>query len=1023
MTSLLCEFVVLLLFWSSTALALDPARPVTQYGHNAWRVQDGAFGGAPSSLIQTTDGYLWMGTRSGLYRFDGVRFAPFTGAATGERIRSPTIAALVADPDGSLWFGTGADLEHWHDGILSHFPAEPGYVMGLFLDIYQAKDGTIWSTRFRKTDTEGPVCKVAGSGVKCYGERDGVTLNTASSSMFEDAEGNLWTHSDHAIIHWDPKGLKALSGGMVIKNGADSVQCILPDAHGSILVGLGPGGLWRLVDGALEPYKVGGLDGAKIDARQLLVDSRGSLWIGTEGQGLFRVNSADRVDHYGSKDGLSSDTVTTFAEDHEGNIWVGTSEGVDRLRDVPVISYSAREGLSGELVNGVLASHDGTVWINNIRSLDALRDGTVTSLKTGQALPGALITALFEDRGGHLFVGVDDEMLEYDGRTFAPIVADGQAHLGRFQALAQDRDGTLWAALGGGGSTSTWLLHIENGRVREKTGQDILPLAPVGPLAADPVGGVWLSLTNNDLVHWRAGSSETVKLGRPAHGGSASGLTVYPDGTVYVSSGDGLIGWRKGVVRRMTAANGIPCQGLVSMLAGDDDLWLAGECGYFKVANDELQRWWSHPDAALHFTLFDTLDGAQVASPGFFPRASRAPDGKLWWANHSILQMIDPHARALNQLPPPVRIERVIADRRIHETPVDLHLPPLTRDLEIDYTALSFVMPAKVHFQYRLVGHDDAWLDVQTRRQAYYTDLKPGSYRFQVKAANNDGVWNETPATLDLQVAPLFYQTRVFLAICVILGLALLYVAYLVRIRHVADRMRLRMQTQSRERERIARDLHDTLLQGVQALIYRFDSLAEKLPAEYAERGDVQGALDHAEALLAEGRDKVFGMRTGAASGDLTEALTAAAHSLESQSECRYAVRVQGRPAVLASDAREELYRIGVEALTNVYQHAAATLVEVDLTYQSSGVTLRIRDDGKGFDVHTVAARARQGHFGLIGLRERAQRLGGDLTIVSSAGAGCEIRAHIPADKAYVRTRTPIRRWLQRLWQLEEGVE
>jgi signal transduction histidine kinase/ligand-binding sensor domain-containing protein len=990
------------------ALALNPITPLSQYGHTAWHVRDGTFAGAPTSLAQTKDGYLWIGTRGGLYRFDGVHFQLFAPQVE-EPVRSARIISLLSDREGSLWIGTGYDLERWREGVLTHFPEERGANAGYFIGIYQAHDGRIWANRAHIPDGTGPFCKVEEPQLVCYGTREGIRLRGATASILEDADGSLWTHSDVEIVHWDPVTRSPLPGGLALNGAVDSIQYMARDPEGSLLVGMVQatgGGLSVLKDGVLQPYRVGSLDGRKVDAQQLFLDSTHCLWIGTQGHGVYRVNGT-RVEHYGVADGLSGDTVNAVFEDREGNVWIATSDGVDQFRNIRVASYSEREGLSGDLVSAVMAAHDGSIWMNNFHSLDVLRDGVITTFRAGQGLPGAAVTSLFEDRQGRMWVGVDDGLHVFENGHFKAVTKSGNPHLGGINAITQDHDGAIWA-MSNDPAPHGSLLHIANDTVEEQISFETLPLARLPAIAADPADGIWLPMTNGDLAHWHGGHADIVRLNKPPHAAFLTGMVATADGTLYISGPSGLIGWRAGHLQRLTEENGLPCEHLYTLVLGKDALWMYGDCGLLSVSESELSRWWREPKAMLHFTQLGALDGAQPASAGYFPRSSQSPDGRIWLANSSIVQMVDPAGQVHNAAPPPVQIERLVADRKVYLPQSPIRLPPLIRDLEIDYTALSFSIPERVQFQYRLEGHDAGWVDAQTRRQAFYTDLAPGKYRFRVKACNNDGVWNDVGAVLDFEISPTFYQTKLFVVACV-LGLAFtVWALYLIRVRQVANRMVLNLRAKSAERERIARELHDTLLQGMQGLIYKFSAIGERLPHGDVERGNIEGALDQAQAMLSDGRDRVAGLRHATdLSFSLGEALGAVAEDLASQTTSELSVNIQGEPKDLTFAVKEELYRIGVEALTNAFRHADATKIEIELGYDMVALTLRVRDNGRGFDVGSLEAGGRPGHFGLVGIRERAHQIGAELQIKTRDGAGTEVSCRIDARRAYRGAKHP----------------
>ena len=412
--------------------------------------------------------------------------------------------------------------------------------------------------------------------------------------------------------------------------------------------------------------------------------------------------------------------------------------------------------------------------------------------------------------------------------------------------------------------------------------------------------------------------------------------------------------------------------------------------------------------------LYDRLDGAQPNAP-YFNSAAYSEDGRVWFANGQVVQMVDPSTLPRKALPAPTYIESVIVDRREFTKRGDLELAPRPRDVQIDYTSPTFAIPQKVRFRYRLDSYDSDWHDAGMRRQAFYTDLPPGHYTFRVVAANSDGVWNETPTTLEFSIAPAYYQTNWFRALCAMLLLLLAWAGYQVRIRRLHRQFEMTLDARVAERTRIARDLHDTLLQSFHGLLLRFQTAFNLLPDRPAESKQVlASAIDQAAEAITEGRDAVQGLRTSATeTNDLAESIRALGEELanESSDGASLRVEVQGTPRALHPIVRDEVFRIAGEALRNAFRHAAAKQIEVELRYDERQLRVRVRDDGKGIDPEVLRAEGREGHFGLRGMRERAKLAGGKLTVWSGLDTGTEVELSIPAPHAY-SSSSPSRSWL-----------
>ena len=502
------------------------------------------------------------------------------------------------------------------------------------------------------------------------------------------------------------------------------------------------------------------------------------------------------MDHYGRTDGLSSDTVNLLFEDREGILWAATSNGIDSFRDPPVTTFSSLEGLGKDAAAGVLASRDGSIWVANDGSLDRIANGRISSLRTGADLPGHQVASLLEDRAGNLWVGVDDSLYVLEDGRFERIAGPDHKPLGLVVGITEDIDGNIWAACAG---NPRKLVRIRDFEVREEFPTSQVPAART--LAPDPQGGIWIATATGDLARFRNGAVEKFALnlkGNPV----LRRIVAKADGSVLAASEDGLIGLRRGKVQRMTTENSLPCSAVFSFVEDKEKRWwLYTDCGVLELADSELQRWWSDPGAVVQTRIYDRLDGAQPNAP-YFNSAAYSPDGRVWFANGQVVQMVDPSTLSRQALPAPTYIESVIVDRREFAATGNLGLAPQPRDLQIDYTSPTFTVPQKVKFRYRLDPYDSDWHDAGTRRQAFYTDLPPGNYTFRVIAANSDGVWTETPAKLDFSIAPAYFQTNWFRALCAGLFLAMLWMAYRLRVRHLQRRFEMTLLAEEKLREK-----------------------------------------------------------------------------------------------------------------------------------------------------------------------------------------------------------------------------
>jgi PAS domain S-box-containing protein len=765
-----------------SANAVDPERRISQYAHTAWRVRDGVFPGVPDAIAQTTDGYIWIGSEGGLLRFDGVRFVRWTPPNGGEQLRTTPIMSLLGGSDGSLWIGTASGLVRWKNGTLSNFPETAGRVNA----IYEDRQGTIWMVRSRMR--AGALCKVTASVAKCYGPNDGIP--PYAGTMTGDNAGNIWIGTSTALLRWKAGSATSYAvRGLKANATLAGITALAAAPDGSIWAGMsksGPGlGLQQWANGTWRSLITPTLDSSTLNFYSALwLDRHNALWVGTDGDGIYRIHDG-KVDHFRSADGLSGDTTESFFEDREGNLWVTTSDGIDCFRDIPVVNFSAHEGLSSDSDDSVLAARDGTIWIGNHAGLDHLRGDVVSSIGPNNGLPGKQVTSLFEDHAGRLWVGLDNGLFVYERGKFRPIRRRDGNPIGVILEMTEDVDSRIWAIVVrvGPGNPGGLIQIQDDGSATEIADENLgFPIS----LAADSEGGLWLALRKDGLGLYRNGQLQNF----PLKNTNAVVLQVLgePDGSVLAATNGGLVEQRGGTQYVLDQHNGLPCRRIYTIIRDkDSNLWLYSECGLISIKSAELQQWRGNPNQKIAFDLFDTYDGVQAYPGTFSPHATRATDGRLWFANGTVVQLIDPDRLYRNTIPPPVHIEDVIADGKSYSTRNGLHLPALTRDLEIDYTALSFVVPQNVQFRYKLEPYDREWQDPQTRRQAFYNNLPPGNYRFRMIASNNSGVWNEAGAELDLNIASAWNQTIWFRALCVLAFVALLWAVYRMRVHQLQE--------------------------------------------------------------------------------------------------------------------------------------------------------------------------------------------------------------------------------------------
>ena len=977
---------LILLACCPCAFALNPSLDVNQYAHNAWTIRDGFFKGAINAIAPSPDGYLWLGTEFGLLRFDGVRADPWMPPG-GERLPSSDVLTLCLTRDGTLWIGTYAGLASWDGATLTRYPElDQQHVLSLLED----RDGTLWAGSFGVPS--GRLCAIRRGAMQCDGR--GGSLGWGVRSLFEDGAGNLWAAAGNGLWRWK------LGPPKLYPTPRSTPPLEIRDLNraddGQILIATNDG-IREFSDGSLKPYPIPGVPSAT-HARSLFRDRDGGLWIGTTDRGIFHVHQG-RTDAFSRSHGLSGDFIKSMLQDREDNIWIVTSGGLDRFREFAVSTISADQGLSTDGVWSAIAARDGSVWLGTRNGLNRWNNGKAAAFGKANGLPDDAPQSLFEDDAGRIWLFGNRGLGYLENGVFAPAtgVPGGQVH-----AIDGDGAGGLWL------SEDRNLLHVAAGRVVQRfpwsqfeAEQDAIVLLHGG----EP-GGLWLGFRlGRGVIYFKDGQIRRSYGAADGLGeGAVAGLKLDPDGALWAATAGGLSVIRNGHATTMTSKNGLPCDS-VHWIMDDDNrsTWLYLACGLVRLDQADLDAWKADSKRSVHATLFDSSDGVVLHSnegSEYSPRVSRSPDGRLWFVTEGGVSVIDPRHLPFNKLPPPVHIEQITADRKKYETSSIQRLPPLIRDLEIEYTALSLVAPEKIHFRYKLEGYDRDWKEVVNERKAFYTNLDPRSYRFRVMASNNSGVWNEAGASFDFSIAPAYYQTAWFQASCGAAFLVFLWGLHRYRLHQIALQFHTQLEARVGERTRIARDLHDTLLQSFHGLMLRFQVVSKLLPEGKAKE-QLEKALERADEAIAEGRSAVYDLRSSATTtNELSEALNAVGNELSKEDTTEFGLVVEGPPKDLHPIIRDELYRISREALQNAFKHARARHIEAEINYGERVFRLRIRDDGEGIPAE-ILEQGRSGHYGLPGLRERAKQVGADLTIWSRAGTGTEIDLSLAGSIAY----------------------
>ena len=908
--------------------------------HTAWRTVDGA-PGPVTALTQTTDGWLWIGTSTGLFRFDGVRFDRVETLG-GSRLAHEAVASLASGASGELWIGYRyGGASRFRQGRLIHYTRAEGLPNSVPIGKLAAAHGDVWAA------SKAGLFKFNGSrwNAALPGHED-------VSEVIIDRQKNVWFVSRARLMFLSDGAREARVVGEAVGDG-DVVLHESPD--GSVwsldqngrMRRFGPEG--RRPAGAVVPQAlaVAGAPGGEIAAPAAVIEDReGAIWVGTrDGLDRFRHNKLQRVPL------PESSVPVALASAESGAVWVARKE-----RPLLKLESAPREipNVRGAAI--LQPGPDGGLWVGSATgSLWHLTGNEVRNVMGPPQLRSGSIQCLGVDGGNHVWIS-------------------GPAGLFR---LEEDRTWSSWQGRAGfpdepprviHGDTSgqTWFGFLQ-GTVAVHDGSAAKVLSQADGL---DVGVVTAIHSRNGHV-WIGGES---------------GVQLYHQGRFVslVAEGDTRFHAVSGIVER-----------------GSGELWLHAAEGIFRIAADEVAHFVSHPRHQPRFERFDQHDGLS-GSPSLAlagPTAVEGGDGRLWFSTTSGLFSLDPSHILRNPAAPPVEIRGLKAGDRQMAAAGPLRLPSDATQVEISYTALSLLIPERVQFRYRLEGVDASWRDAGARRAAFYTNLTPGHYRFQVMAANGDGVWSPQVAELRFSIEPMFYQTGAFRLACGILVAASFLMFLRWRQRRLTAKATERMRIRQIERDRIASELHDTLLQGFYALLLSVQAAINRI-SDPAVKDLLESAMERSERLVEAGRDRVAGLRrTSTPVGDIAKALRCAAEEMSHPRSAHITIFVDGLPQDLPADMGDEIYFIGSEAIANAVQHAQARRISVELEAVGNRLRLTVHDDGQGIPEEVLRRGGVEGHWGIRGMQERAARFGGKLNIVSDGieGTTVELLALLPA--------------------------
>jgi ligand-binding sensor domain-containing protein/signal transduction histidine kinase len=962
-----------------SALAIDPAISTAQYLHTSWTQEEGTSLPGVQALAQTPDGYLWLGTASGLIRFDGMRFVKWE-PRPGEKLPGDDVRRLCVASQGGLWIDTTKGVVRMDGGRVIAYPALDGWLHGFAPTMLDDHAGNLWLAGASAADNTLATLRPDGS-VKVYGPADGLP-DRKTLALFEDSRNDLWLGTHDGLCRWSPGTPAActLVPNLTIRFIAETGgELIAADGGGHRLIGVSGGKIRTLL------AKVGD---ASLDPLLMTRDRDGNVWVGTAGQGLLRLYGG-KHERITRQEGLSSDVINALLEDREGNLWVGTARGVDRLREPKVLHVSTLDGLSSDAVISVAASRAGGVWVGTSGGgLDRLNGGAITHYLMNSGLPSTTALSLFEDAAG-LWVGTTGGLAHQSGGRFTEVPAPGGEHMNSVFAIARRGAGDLAIVDGKKGP-----LSIRDGAA----GSLIIPGAEgkhVYQLMEARNGVLWAGYYEGGVTALQGAASRFYGIAQGLAQGPVKAIYEDRAGSVWVGTGGGLSRFRNGAWTTWTTAQGLPDGGVNGIVEDDrGGLWLvtAGSILRLNVANLSAV-----PDGRasdLAFSQYGQTEGLRLPSSGNManPRIAKSNDGRLWVCTEDGVAVIDPRRIHGNPVAPPVVIEQLIADGRSLDTGTASPIQFRSREVQLTYTGLSLTVPEGVRFRYRLEGLDSNWTDAGTRRYVTYVNLPPAKYTFRVIASNNEGIWNRAGASLNFAIEPQFYQTKWFLPMCVLLAALAVWAAYRVRVRSLVSRFRLISQ----ERARMTRELHDSLLQGFSGVVFQLEAVSRLFDSDPdSGKRRLVRAIEHADRSLHEARTAIMSMHLPElVDSNLPDALNTAGVRAVEGSSIAFHLAVKGHVRQLPYEVQAALYLVGREAVTNAVNHSEARKISAELAYSARSVALVVQDDGVGFDPE--AAKTKKDHRGVLGMHERAAHIGATLAVHSERGHGARIELTAP---------------------------
>jgi ligand-binding sensor domain-containing protein/signal transduction histidine kinase len=979
---------------AASALLLVPIAPAQRvlpdgYTRRVWQTQDGLPENTIQAFAQTPDHYLWIGTTGGLVRFDGDRFVVFDRENT-PAIREDNIFCLTASRDGALWIGTdGGGLLRYSRRTFRAYSTANGLTNPFVRTVYEDNRGVVW------VGTDDGLFRLSGANfVRMDGGRNNRIPAMAVHAIREDRHGNLWVGGSTLV---------RIAAGEVTEypTGEDSagrVKSILETNDGTIWVGT-VSGLQRLRPDAGRSARLEKVREISSTVRALLEDRSGTLWIGSIGEGLLRFRDK-RFAAVTAADVLPSGTVLSLFEDDEENIWTGLQTGLLRLSRAAMSTFPLANAANADF-GTVYPDRDGSLWVASTHLYKIGPRRQRAELVDEPSKAGVRVRNVFRDRTGALWIGTEGYGVfrVKDGKRTNYTKRSGLVN-DFVRVFLETRDGSIW--IGTDEFISRWRAAPNsdraNGNLTNYTAADGLCYSSIRALLEDKRGDIWIG-TDRGVSHYHdARFVHDAVTGRLRN---QKVWTIHEDraGALWFgTSGGGLFHWRDAILRSLDVSRGLVDNRIYQLLEdAGDTFWMSGPNGICSVSRHDLERTAQDPGFRPAVTLYGLSDGidATLMHGGVQPAGCVTASGEIWFpGNRGPVRILPPQVRTGGL--PQVVIEQILVDGRERSVSDRLAVPPGAGKLQIDYSAVRLRSQERIRFRYKLEGFDPEWTEPLRRRVAYYTNLPAGHYKFHVQAFETNMPQSVTEKSLAIEWRPHIYRTpwfsALFSALCAGLAMALGIAGYRLRMRQI----QARFDAVLAERNRVAREMHDTVIQGCTAVSAVLEAVASVSPADTDLCASLlDRARQQIRSTIGEAKRAVWNLRHGGASTQIETLLEQVALQLSQSSQVPVRIYVFGPPQALDPAVTHDVLMVAREGLFNAVRHAQPNEIVVKLHFEAGSMRVEISDDGCGFDPRVFSGEAEM-HFGLLGMRERIEHLGGRLDVQSALGMGTKLSIEVP---------------------------